>query len=220
MFYSELVPISKFLHSYPLKKLTFMLKKQTIWKQERKIASSFLRSFFCLKPGPYQPRKHKHKRSLCASEDGHDINIRISKPCILLMFMFMSPQCPVSRGHVGVSISARLSANWRRLMLTSTMFSLNISIIRSIRKNRSALRTWGLMPSFIPFGWNAVLKYQYLGVYLQQVRRQTRGKYMAEYGLLYLHLYKGLLLKAFEQEGYISAIPHYGHNNQRANFWK
>ena len=128
MFYSELVPISKFLHSYPLKKLTFMLKKQTIWKQERKIASSFLRSFFCLKPGPYQPRKHKHKRSLCASEDGHDINIRIAKPCVLLMLMFMSPQCPVSRGRVGISISARLSPNWRRLMLMSTMFSLNISI--------------------------------------------------------------------------------------------
>ena len=36
----------------------------------------------------------KHKRSLCASEDGHDISIsiRISKPCVLpmLMLMFMS----------------------------------------------------------------------------------------------------------------------------------
>ena len=30
-------------------------------------------------------------------------------------------------------------------------------------KNRSTVRTWGLMLSFIPFGWNAVLKYQYLG---------------------------------------------------------
>ena len=33
------------------------------------------------------------------------------------------------------------------------------------------MRTWGLMLSFIPFGWNAVLKYQYLGVELLQVRR-------------------------------------------------
>ena len=37
-------------------------------------------------------------------------------------------------------------------------------------KNRSAMRTWGLMLSFIPFGWNDVLKYQYLGVELLQVR--------------------------------------------------
>ena len=51
-----------------------------------------------LNPGPHK-RKHKHKRSLCASEDGHDISIsksiRISKPCVLLMLMFMSLQCPV-----------------------------------------------------------------------------------------------------------------------------
>ena len=38
-------------------------------------------------------------------------------------------------------------------------------------KNRSAMRTWGLMLSFIPFGWNSVLKCQYLGVELLQVRR-------------------------------------------------
>ena len=31
-------------------------------------------------------------------------------------------------------------------------------------KNRSAMRTWSLMLSFIPFSWNAVLKYHYLGV--------------------------------------------------------
>ena len=37
-------------------------------------------------------------------------------------------------------------------------------------KSRSALRFWGLMLSFIPFGWNAVLKCQYLGVELLQVR--------------------------------------------------
>ena len=33
------------------------------------------------------------------------------------------------------------------------------------------MRTWGLMLKFIPFGWNVVLKYQYLGVELQQVKR-------------------------------------------------
>ena len=38
-------------------------------------------------------------------------------------------------------------------------------------KNRSAMRTWGLMLNFIPFGWNAVLKYQYLGTDLLQVKR-------------------------------------------------
>lgn len=46
MFYSVLVPILKFLCSCPLKKkLTFMLKKQTLCKQERKITSSFPKSF-------------------------------------------------------------------------------------------------------------------------------------------------------------------------------
>ena len=38
-------------------------------------------------------------------------------------------------------------------------------------KNRSAMRTWGLMLDFILFGWNAVLKYQHLGVDLLQVKR-------------------------------------------------
>ena len=37
-------------------------------------------------------------------------------------------------------------------------------------KNRSALRTWGLMLKFFLFGWNAFLKYQYLGVELPQVK--------------------------------------------------
>ena len=40
-----------------------------------------------------------------------------------------------------------------------------------ISKNRSAMRTWGLMLNFIPFGWNAVLKYQHLGVDLLQVKK-------------------------------------------------
>ena len=38
-------------------------------------------------------------------------------------------------------------------------------------KNRSAMRTRGIMLNFIPFGWNAVLKYQYLGAELLQVKR-------------------------------------------------
>ena len=33
------------------------------------------------------------------------------------------------------------------------------------------MRTWGVMFSFISFGWNVVLKYQYLGVELLQVRK-------------------------------------------------
>ena len=35
------------------------------------------------------------------------------------------------------------------------------------------MRTWGLMLKFIPFGWNAVLKYQYLGAELLQVKSYT-----------------------------------------------
>ena len=35
------------------------------------------------------------------------------------------------------------------------------------------MRTWGLMLNFIPFGWNAVLKYQHLGVDLLQVEKKT-----------------------------------------------
>ena len=38
-------------------------------------------------------------------------------------------------------------------------------------KNRSAMRTWGLMLNFIPLALNAVLKYQHLGVALLQVKR-------------------------------------------------
>ena len=45
--------------------------------------------------------------------------------------------------------------------------------VGEINKNRSAMRTWGLMLSFISFGWNDVLKYQYLGIELLQVRRST-----------------------------------------------
>ena len=39
------------------------------------------------------------------------------------------------------------------------------------RKNRCAMRTWGLMLKFIPFGWNAVLTYQCLEAELLQVKR-------------------------------------------------
>ena len=35
---------------------------------------------------------------------------------------------------------------------------------RKQNKNRSAMRTWGLMLNYIPFGWNAILEYQHLGV--------------------------------------------------------
>ena len=40
-----------------------------------------------------------------------------------------------------------------------------------LKKNRFAMRTWGLMLNFIPFGWNAILKYQHLGVDLLQVKK-------------------------------------------------
>ena len=38
-------------------------------------------------------------------------------------------------------------------------------------KNRSAMRTWGLMLKFIPFGWNAILTYQCLEAELLQAKR-------------------------------------------------
>ena len=56
------------------------------------------------------------------------------------------------------------------------------------------MRTWGLMLKFIPFGWNAVLTYQYLGVELlpsEKIDKSLQllsGKYMAEYCLLALSL--------------------------------
>ena len=37
-------------------------------------------------------------------------------------------------------------------------------LTKSHFKNKSAMHTWGLMLSFTSFGWNAVLKYQNLGV--------------------------------------------------------
>ena len=33
------------------------------------------------------------------------------------------------------------------------------------------MRTWGLMLKFIPFGWNAILTYQYLEAELLQAKR-------------------------------------------------
>ena len=39
-----------------------------------------------------------------------------------------------------------------------------------LKKIGPQMRTWGLMLNFIPFGWNAVLKYQHLGVDLLQVK--------------------------------------------------
>ena len=41
----------------------------------------------------------------------------------------------------------------------------------NFKKNRSAMRTWGLMLKFIPFGWNAVLTYQCLEAELLQAKR-------------------------------------------------
>ena len=46
-----------------------------------------------------------------------------------------------------------------------------LSWCRNKVKNRSAMHTWGLMRNSIPFGWNAVLKHQHLGVDLLQVKR-------------------------------------------------
>ena len=51
------------------------------------------------------------------------------------------------------------------------------------------MRTWGLLLKFIPFGWNALLKYQYLGVEkLDKSLQLLSGKCMAEYCLLTLSL--------------------------------
>ena len=82
------------------------------------------------------------------------------------------------------------------------------------------MRTWGLMLKFIPFGWNAVLKYQYLGVELLQVRgRQGENVWQTTIYFMFISD-KGLLLQACEQERLIWAIPHYVHYIQREIFWK
>ena len=65
------------------------------------------------------------------------------------------------------SIADRGSVLWNILISNDKNFS------STSYKNRSAMRTWGLMLNFIPFGWNAVLKYQHLGVDLLQVKRYT-----------------------------------------------
>ena len=41
------------------------------------------------------------------------------------------------------------------------------------KKSRSTMCTWGLQLRFIPFGWNAVFKCQYVGNELLQVRMLT-----------------------------------------------
>ena len=55
------------------------------------------------------------------------------------------------------------------------------------------MRTWGPMLNFIPFGWNAVLKCQYLGVATsEKVDKSLQllsGKCMAEYCLLTLIIF-------------------------------
>ena len=58
-------------------------------------------------------------------------------------------------------------------MIQDSLLDVANEIFDTITKNRSAMRTWGLTLSFIPFGWNDVLKYQYLGIELPQVRRST-----------------------------------------------
>ena len=45
------------------------------------------------------------------------------------------------------------------------------AILNSTTKNRSAMRTWGLMLKFIPFGWNAILTHQCLEAELLQAKR-------------------------------------------------
>ena len=54
------------------------------------------------------------------------------------------------------------------LLLPNSVQNVSM-LLNTKRKIRPAMRTWSIVLSFIPFGWNAVLKYQYLGVELLQV---------------------------------------------------
>ena len=66
---------------------------------------------------------------------------------------------------------ARLPHRFWAEALSTAVCLRNRSPAMAVKKNRSAMRTWGLMLNFIPFGWNAVPKYQHLGVDLLQVKR-------------------------------------------------
>ena len=52
-----------------------------------------------------------------------------------------------------------------------TIYCYNVIFAYMKVKNRSAMRTWGLMLKFIPFGWNAILTYQCLEAELLQAKR-------------------------------------------------
>ena len=77
----------------------------------------------------------------------------------IVRFYFFHDQTPFPSRELDINLIPRPThvSNWR----TSD----------AKKKNRSAMRTWGLMLNFIPFRWNAVLKYQAMGVDLLQVKR-------------------------------------------------
>ena len=69
------------------------------------------------------------------------------------------------------NIHSRL--RWFPSFLSKASNLENITSIASysFTKNRSTMRTLGLMLKFIPFGWNAILTYQCLEAELLQAKR-------------------------------------------------
>ena len=84
--------------------------------------------------------------------------------------------------------------------------------------NRSAMRTWGLMLKFIPFGWNAVLKISVSGSWnatsemVDKSLQLISGKCMAEYCSLTLTLLLIIL------EGFHANIKPYMGNSTLQTF--
>ena len=62
----------------------------------------------------------------------------------------------------------KFSASWNLSLLKRCLARTNLA---DTFKNRSAMRTWGLMLKFIPFGWNAIITYQCLEAELLQAKR-------------------------------------------------
>ena len=73
---------------------------------------------------------------------------------VFLLFLPGRPRL-ITRASTNITLAQRLSP----------------TLTLPTQKNRSAMRTWGLILKFIPFGWNAVLTYQCLEAELLQAKR-------------------------------------------------
>ena len=86
------------------------------------------------------------------------------------MRMLRTNQSKITRPTTPLVLMCRAIPFSARALKENIFFDVDVIVVKK-HKNRSAMRTWGLMLNFIPFGWNAVPKYQHLGVDLLQVKR-------------------------------------------------